>query len=180
MEDADLSRKRAAPPAAEEDDEGSSAAKMRAVEDEETATMMAVISQHAEHRGPREVGLGVGVGVNGGSSAGSAKNNNDTLARRYVRGKSMREEGSKLSGQLAVAVQSGRLDVGSSYICHMCGEPGHHIRLCPQKHGRKLSKKIRAAPGIPRSWLRVISPAEVNDYNDVYHLASEFFPERKA
>eukprot|EP00923_Selenidium_pygospionis_P017006 GHVN01029912.1.p1 GENE.GHVN01029912.1~~GHVN01029912.1.p1 ORF type:complete len:949 (-),score=311.60 GHVN01029912.1:454-3300(-) len=54
-----------------------------------------------------------------------------------------------------------KIEVSESYICHMCGHQGHHIRNCPRGSDSKRQKKIIAATGIPRSFLQTISPDQV-------------------
>eukprot|EP01056_Protomagalhaensia_sp_Gyna25_P003160 Protomagalhaensia_sp_Gyna_25__3159@NODE_288_length_4041_cov_58_999250_g222_i0_p2_GENE_NODE_288_length_4041_cov_58_999250_g222_i0NODE_288_length_4041_cov_58_999250_g222_i0_p2_ORF_typecomplete_len289_score29_69Ubox/PF04564_15/5_3e10zfCCHC_2/PF13696_6/4_5e08zfC3HC4_2/PF13923_6/1_2e06zfRING_6/PF14835_6/6_4e05zfC3HC4_3/PF13920_6/1_5e03zfC3HC4_3/PF13920_6/3e05zfC3HC4/PF00097_25/8_5e05Baculo_IE1/PF05290_11/0_00048zfRING_2/PF13639_6/0_0032zfnanos/PF05741_13/0_22zfnanos/PF05741_13/8_4e03zfnanos/PF05741_1 len=120
-------------------------------EDEEDA-ILRVISQHAEHRGPRE--------------AGASNKPADTLARRYMRGRNLKESSS------ATSPPHLQIPLNSQYICHMCGEKGHHIKLCPKRQGRRQSKKIRTATGIPRSWLRPIAPEDIGQHDDVYCLSN--------
>ncbi|GIX60685.1 zinc finger, C3HC4 type (RING finger) protein [Babesia caballi] len=65
--------------------------------------------------------------------------------------------------------------VDISYICHMCGQRGHHIKNCIQLEGKRSHKKIRPATGIPVDFLRVIGEDEINDHDEVYHLKTGQF-----
>ncbi|CDJ58020.1 mRNA polyadenylation-related protein, related [Eimeria maxima] len=58
--------------------------------------------------------------------------------------------------------------VSADYICHMCGEMGHHIKNCPKSSDAKQQKKIRPATGLPSSFLRDILPSEIHKYQEVY------------
>lgn len=122
----------------------------------ETESIIKIISMHAEHRGPKTSEL---------KSALSAPG--DNLARRYIRSKRQ-----NLAAE-AAAKQPSTITVSASYICHMCGERGHHIRQCPKKQGRRRVKKIRAATGIPRSWLKLITADQIDEFEDVYSLSSK-------
>ncbi|OII73804.1 uncharacterized protein cubi_03601 [Cryptosporidium ubiquitum] len=67
-------------------------------------------------------------------------------------------------------------DVPADYICHMCGERGHHIRVCPKVNEGVSQKKIRPATGIPRSFLRAINfDEEGRLYSEVYCLPDGTF-----
>ncbi|KAH7647897.1 hypothetical protein FG379_000524 [Cryptosporidium bovis] len=67
-------------------------------------------------------------------------------------------------------------DVPADYICHMCGERGHHIRVCPKVNEGSFQKKIRPATGIPRSFLRTINFDEEGGlYSEVYCLPDGTF-----
>ncbi|KAF7456739.1 zinc finger, C3HC4 type (RING finger) protein [Cryptosporidium felis] len=67
-------------------------------------------------------------------------------------------------------------DVPADYICHMCGERGHHIRVCPKVNEGVSQKKIRPATGIPRSFLRSINfDEEGRLYSEVYCLPDGTF-----
>eukprot|EP01053_Blabericola_migrator_P008942 Blabericola_migrator_1__8941@NODE_4740_length_999_cov_93_131974_g2950_i0_p1_GENE_NODE_4740_length_999_cov_93_131974_g2950_i0NODE_4740_length_999_cov_93_131974_g2950_i0_p1_ORF_typecomplete_len324_score38_46zfCCHC_2/PF13696_6/2_1e08zfCCHC_2/PF13696_6/3_7e03Ubox/PF04564_15/3_9e07zfRING_6/PF14835_6/1_1e05zfC3HC4_2/PF13923_6/1_1e05zfC3HC4_3/PF13920_6/1_7e03zfC3HC4_3/PF13920_6/0_0003Baculo_IE1/PF05290_11/1_1e04Baculo_IE1/PF05290_11/0_0034zfC3HC4/PF00097_25/0_011zfC2HE/PF16278_5/14zfC2HE/PF16278_5/4_2z len=127
--------------------------------DEESAAILRVISQHAEHRGPREAGV-------------TASRPADNLARRYLRGRNWKDT-AQVNAQPSQPIPAHlQIPLSSQYICHMCGEKGHHIKLCPKRQGRKQSKKIRTATGIPRSWLRPIAPEDINQHEDVYCLSN--------
>ncbi|AFZ79226.1 hypothetical protein BEWA_020730 [Theileria equi strain WA] len=67
------------------------------------------------------------------------------------------------------------IKVDADYICHMCGEKGHHIRNCVQPEGKRLSKKIRSATGIPTDFLTPISPDDISKYDEVYILKDGSF-----
>ncbi|PFH38340.1 hypothetical protein BESB_006810 [Besnoitia besnoiti] len=62
----------------------------------------------------------------------------------------------------------GYVPVGEDYICHMCGERGHHIRNCSRSNDPRHQKKIRPATGIPSSFLRDITVDEIPRYAEVY------------
>ncbi|KAH8583358.1 uncharacterized protein ELE39_000126 [Cryptosporidium sp. chipmunk genotype I] len=67
-------------------------------------------------------------------------------------------------------------EVPADYICHMCGERGHHIRVCPKVNEGVSQKKIRPATGIPRSFLRAINfDEEGRLYSEVYCLPDGTF-----
>ncbi|KAH8740612.1 development protein [Cryptosporidium ryanae] len=71
---------------------------------------------------------------------------------------------------------SASTDVPADYICHMCGERGHHIRVCPKVNEGGFQKKIRPATGIPRSFLRTINFDEEGAlYSEVYCLPDGTF-----
>lgn len=126
------------------------------VEDEETESFIRMMATQAEYRGgPRET-----------QAAG------DTLARRYFRSRTWRADGQGQQSQQQQAAMV--LPVPDDYICHMCGESGHHIRACPKRQQRKHSKKIRPATGIPRSWLHPISADDVSLYDAIFCLPSEY------
>lgn len=65
--------------------------------------------------------------------------------------------------------------VDASYICHMCGQRGHHIRNCVQPEGKRLHKKIRPATGIPVDFLDVINEDDIGKYEEVYQLKTGQF-----
>ncbi|KAL7066475.1 hypothetical protein ACR3K2_30920 [Cryptosporidium serpentis] len=70
----------------------------------------------------------------------------------------------------------GSIDVPEDYICHMCGERGHHIRVCPKVNEGASQKKIRPATGIPRSFLRPINfDEEGRLYSEIYCLPDGTF-----
>lgn len=74
------------------------------------------------------------------------------------------------------AVHGSSTDVPADYICHMCGERGHHIRVCPKVNEGVSQKKIRPATGIPRSFLRAINfDQEGRLYSEVYCLPDGTF-----
>ncbi|XP_026193793.1 uncharacterized RING finger protein P8B7.15c [Cyclospora cayetanensis] len=58
--------------------------------------------------------------------------------------------------------------VPPDYICHMCGEMGHHIKNCPKSADAKQQKKIRPATGLPSSFLKDIDPSEIHKHQEVY------------
>lgn len=66
------------------------------------------------------------------------------------------------------------MPVDANYICHMCGQRGHHIKNCVQPDGKRIHKKVRPATGIPVDFLQVIGEDEIGNYEEVYHLKSEF------
>ncbi|EDO08175.2 hypothetical protein BBOV_III006140 [Babesia bovis T2Bo] len=65
--------------------------------------------------------------------------------------------------------------VDENYICHMCGQRGHHIKNCLQPDGKRLHKKIRPATGIPVDFLQVINEDDINNYDEVYHMKTGEF-----
>lgn len=68
------------------------------------------------------------------------------------------------------------IPVREGYLCHICGEKGHHIRNCPKGHDPKQQKKVKPATGLPRSWLQRISEDQVAQLNcDVYNLPDGTF-----
>ncbi|UKK02138.2 hypothetical protein MACK_001493 [Theileria orientalis] len=67
------------------------------------------------------------------------------------------------------------IPVDSDYICHMCGERGHHIRNCTNIEGKRLSKKIRSSTGIPNDFLTPISFKDISKYDEVYMLKDGTF-----
>ncbi|KAK9171068.1 Zinc finger, C3HC4 type (RING finger) family protein [Cryptosporidium meleagridis] len=74
------------------------------------------------------------------------------------------------------AMTNASTDVPADYICHMCGERGHHIRVCPKVNEGVSQKKIRPATGIPRSFLRAINfDEEGRLYSEVYCLPDGTF-----
>lgn len=63
------------------------------------------------------------------------------------------------------------VSVKESYVCHICGEKGHHIRNCPKGHDPKRQKKVKPSTGLPRSWLQRIPDDRVAESEcDVYSL----------
>ncbi|KAL8269387.1 hypothetical protein Esti_006683 [Eimeria stiedai] len=58
--------------------------------------------------------------------------------------------------------------VPPDYICHMCGEMGHHIKACPKSADAKQQKKIRPATGLPSSFLKDIPSSEIHKHREVY------------
>ncbi|BAM40074.1 uncharacterized protein TOT_020000338 [Theileria orientalis strain Shintoku] len=71
--------------------------------------------------------------------------------------------------------QSEIIPVDADYICHMCGERGHHIRNCTNVEGKRLSKKIRSSTGIPNDFLTPISFNDIAKYDEVYMLKDGTF-----
>ncbi|UKJ90328.2 hypothetical protein MACJ_001260 [Theileria orientalis] len=67
------------------------------------------------------------------------------------------------------------IPVDADYICHMCGERGHHIRNCTNIEGKRLSKKIRSSTGIPNDFLTPISFKDISKYDEVYMLKDGTF-----
>ncbi|CDR96923.1 hypothetical protein, conserved [Babesia bigemina] len=68
-----------------------------------------------------------------------------------------------------VRFDNGTIDpmpVDENYICHMCGQRGHHIKNCVQPEGKRLHKKIRPATGIPVDFLQVIGEDEIGNYDE--------------
>ncbi|XP_055388801.1 uncharacterized protein LOC129617721 [Condylostylus longicornis] len=66
--------------------------------------------------------------------------------------------------------------VHANYVCHICGEKGHHIRNCPKGNDPKRQKKVKPSTGLPRSWLQRISEDEIAQCKcDVYSLPDGTF-----
>lgn len=89
----------------------------------------------------------------------------DTLQRRYYRNKTLQDP--VKSQQKMNQLQP---EDKSTYICHMCGNPGHNIKDCTIVDGRRCEKKIRSATGIPVNFLRSIRQDEIQNYKEVYIL----------
>lgn len=149
-------------------------------EDEEVASIMKMMGQHAKHRGPALVATalpgtsmpgmqGTMPGQQQGLVRGAAGvDGTDQLVRRYLMQRA----------KAATAATPYMEPIGPNYICHLCGERGHHIRNCQKRQGKSAlsGKKIKPATGIPRNWLQLINLADVALYDDVYSLPSEFNP----
>lgn len=60
--------------------------------------------------------------------------------------------------------------VHENYICHMCGQRGHHIRNCYLQEGKRLHKKIRPSTGIPVDFLEAIKEEDIDKYDELYQL----------
>ncbi|GBE59000.1 zinc C3HC4 type protein [Babesia ovata] len=67
------------------------------------------------------------------------------------------------------------IPVAENYVCHLCGQRGHHIRNCTQSDGKKPHKKVRLATGIPVDFLQVIGEDEIGNYGEVYLLRTGEF-----
>jgi hypothetical protein len=68
------------------------------------------------------------------------------------------------------------IPVNENYLCHICGEKGHHIRNCLKGNDPKQQKKVKPATGVPRSWLRRIPQDQVAMVNgDVYCLPGDVY-----
>lgn len=55
----------------------------------------------------------------------------------------------------------------SHYICNRCNKSGHFVRFCPTNGNSDFDPKApKHATGIPRSFLRPISPGDCQDIED--------------
>ncbi|ORM41944.1 E3 ubiquitin-protein ligase RBBP6 [Babesia sp. Xinjiang] len=113
----------------------------------------------------------------------------DSLSRRYYRNRKL--EPSETEARVAAvvskvtrpqAVVRGYFDTSSdvvtvdeNYICHMCGQRGHHIKNCSLQEGKRQHKKIRPATGIPVDFLQVINEDDITIYDEVYQLKTGEF-----
>jgi len=155
-----------------------------ACEIDEDSLIQAVIDQHGEHRGPISSGNGDGK---------------ESLSQRYHRSKNWtwtKGDGENIPGGKfgirgtssyrgrggpwpnswdRVLSQQPTIVVRPEYVCHMCGEKGHHIRNCPKGNDPKKHKKIKPATGMPRSWLRRVSQEEASKLDEVYSLPDGSF-----
>ncbi|CBZ55867.1 hypothetical protein NCLIV_062930 [Neospora caninum Liverpool] len=163
-------------------------------EEDEAALLHAVIEQHAEHRGPQAsssqatssafgssdgsrfsagfysgaAGLGRGRGWGFGAGRGFQA---PSLGHGSAAGPGAPAPGYAVGrGSVGAGLPGGGgyVPVGEDYICHMCGERGHHIRNCTRSNDPRHQKKIRPATGIPSSFLRDISVEEIPRYAEVY------------
>ncbi|GFE53232.1 zinc C3HC4 type RING finger protein, putative [Babesia ovis] len=111
--------------------------------------------------------------------------NQDTLSRRYYRNRATTaadaDRGSTKAQRTPVPIKihpdttQDAVPVDNNYICHMCGQRGHHIKNCTQPEGKRIHKKIRPATGIPVDFLQVINEDDINNYDEVYHLKTGQF-----
>nr|PIM04815.1 zinc finger, C3HC4 type (RING finger) protein [Toxoplasma gondii COUG] len=157
-------------------------------EEDEAALLQAVIEQHAEHRGPQ---TSSSQAVAGGGFASSEGRFSAGYSSGFGRGRGWGFSagrgyqapslGASAAGAAQTAFGVGRgavgsnlptaagyVPVGEDYICHMCGERGHHIRNCTRSNDPRHQKKIRPATGIPSSFLRDISVDDIPRYAEVY------------
>lgn len=76
-----------------------------------------------------------------------------------------------LGGMRRPRVAEPLVPVRENYVCHICGEKGHHIKNCPKGHDPKTQKKIKPSTGLPRSWLQRIPDDQIAQHDgDVFCL----------
>ncbi|KAK2196609.1 bifunctional Zinc finger [Babesia duncani] len=85
----------------------------------------------------------------------------ESLSRRYYRTRVTPE----------VKVHADANVVKKDYVCHICGECGHHIRNCSHSTVNRLRKKVRSALGIPTDFLISIPTEDIDKYDEVFAMS---------
>eukprot|EP01069_Polyplicarium_translucidae_P000392 Polyplicarium_translucidae@DN1218_c0_g1_i2.p1 len=142
-------------------------------EEDEDLLIQKVIEQHAAHRGPFGGAATVPRPIGRGKSNVWTRKDQDTSIMKRSLPVPMTPAQRKWKWQPTGAMMrpglvprrdvngaapgsAERIRVRPDYVCHLCGEKGHHIRNCPKGKDRRHQKKIKPATGIPRSWLQIV------------------------